>query len=556
MEKYIQVYLEDKAVTITIPRGTCLVDLLKDNYDDSEKKILGAFVNNKLRELTYRVYKPKNIRFIDYSDVSGRRMYKRSLSFVLYKAVKDTFHNHTSFKVEHSISNGLYCRLGNKNIVLTKAVIDNIKNKMITIIEQDFKFIRKEMPTEDAIKLFESSGLGEKTNLLRTRGNLYTSVYYLGDTVDYYYGFLVESTKQLKVFDLIQFNSGMLLLFPEIDFPTKPSSFNEQPKLLKVFSEFKRWGKLMGISNIGDLNRSVTDKEVSELIKIAEALQEKKISQIADKIKKHRKTTRIILISGPSSSGKTTFGKRLSVQLKVAGLKPLNLSLDDYFVNREDTPKDEKGEYDFESVNAIDINKFNSDVNDLLLGREIDLPKFSFETGQRYYDGEKMSLSRKQILVIEGIHALNPELTHLIPDESKFKIYVSALTSISIDGHNRIPSTDNRLIRRIVRDYRYRSYSAVDTLRRWSSVRRGEEKYIFPYQEEADVMFNSALSYELGVLKTYAEPILKEVLPNMPEYAEANRLLKFFSFFRPISPNEIPPTSLMREFLGGSTFKY
>jgi len=378
----------------------------------------------------------------------------------------------------------------------------------------------------------------------------------LGENADYFYGFLVPSTGVLRVFDLVHFYRGMLLMSPKREEPSVVESQVKQEKMLKVFSEYKRWGKVLNISNIGDLNNYVAGNNISEMIKISEALHEKKISQIADKIRKKRKRTKLILISGPSSSGKTTFGKRLAIQLKVAGLKPVNLSLDNYFVNREHTPLDENGDYDFEALNALDVDLFNKNLVSLLAGEEIELPKFSFETGARYYDGEKLKISEKQVLVVEGIHALNPELTPLIADEAKFRIYTSALTSISIDGHNRIPSTDNRLIRRIVRDYKYRNYSAADTIKRWPSVRRGEMKNIFPFQEEADVMFNSALPYELGVLKRYAEPILKEVQPNQPEYSEVNRLLKFFSYFLPICDDEIPPTSLMREFLGGSTFDY
>ncbi|WP_461636715.1 uridine kinase family protein [Labilibaculum euxinus] len=555
MGKLIDIYFEDLKEKRSYPIGTDLQTILADIKPQLNGEVLGAMVNNKLKELSYEIYKPKNIKFVDGTHANGRRMYVRSLCFLLYKAVHDLYPK-AGFRVEHSISNGLYCRITDKNVILTAGDVENIKKRMVEIIEADLPFVREEIETEKAIELFEAQGLKEKTSLFRTRGNLFTSVYHLGDSVDYFYGFLVPSTSKLKVFDLLPFAQGMLLMTPERRNPLETETFIPQEKMLKIFSEYKRWGNVLNISNVGDLNGYVENNNISELIKISEALHEKKISQIADKIRKKRKHVKLILISGPSSSGKTTFGKRLAIQLKVAGLHPVNLSLDNYFVNREKTPKDENGEYDFEALESLDVRLFNENLVDLLNGVEVELPKFSFETGTRYFDGEKLKINGKQVLVVEGIHALNPKLTPLIADDSKFRIYISALTSISIDGHNRIPSTDNRLIRRIVRDHKYRNYSAFDTISRWPSVRRGEEKNIFPYQEEADVMFNSALQYELGVLKRYAEPILKEIQPNQAEYSEANRLLKFFSYFLPISDAEIPPTSLMREFLGGSTFEY
>ena len=555
MGKLISIYIEDLNEKRSYPVGTSLQDILNEISPLIKLKILGAMVNNKLKELTYEIYKPKSIKFIDYTHPAGKRMYMRSLTFILYKAVQDVFPN-AGFRVEHSISNGLYCRIKDKNVFLTQEGIDRIKQKMIEIVKANICFERNEVETEKAIDIFESQGLIEKTKLLKTRGNLFTSVYKLDTTFDYFYGFLLPCTGLVDVFDLKHFHNGMLLLAPDKNNPTVVEPMLEQDKMLQIFSEYKRWGKILGISNIGDLNRSIEENKISELIKIYEAMHEKKISQIADRIRKKWKKIKIILIAGPSSSGKTTFGKRLAIQLKVSGIRPINLSLDNYFVNREHTPLDEDGEYDFESINALDTKLFNENLLDLLDGKEINLPKFSFETGQRYYDGETLKVSRKNVIVIEGIHALNPKLTSLISDEVKFKIYISALTSISIDGHNRIHSTDNRLIRRIVRDHRYRNYSALDTIKRWQSVRRGEEKNIFPFQENADVMFNSALPYELGVLKSHAEPVLKAIQPNQAEYSEANRLLKFFSYFLPIPDKEIPPTSLMREFLGGSTFNY
>ena len=555
MGKLICIYIEDLNEKRSYPVGTSLQTILNEIASQLNMKVLGAEVNNKLKELTYEIYKPKNIKFVDYTHPAGRRMYMRSLTFILYKAIKEIFPN-SGFQVEHSISNGLYCRLTDKNIRLTPEIILQIKAGMQKLVEANLPFERTEMETEKAIELFESQGLHAKTNLLRTRGNLYTSVYRLESVVDYFYGFILPSTGLLDVFDLKHYYNGMLLLAPDKKNPSVVIPLLQQEQMLKIFSEYKRWGKILNISNIGDLNKSVEEHKISELIKIYEAMHEKKISQIADRIHKKWKKIKIILIAGPSSSGKTTFSKRLAIQLKVAGIEPINLSLDNYFVDREHTPLDENGEYDFESIEALDVKLFNENLLDLLEGKEIDLPKFSFETGERYYDGEKLKINGKNVLVIEGIHALNPKLTSLISDEVKFKIYISALTSISIDGHNRVHSTDNRLIRRIVRDHSYRNYSAADTIKRWQSVRRGEEKNIFPFQENADVMFNSALPYELGVLKSHVEPILKEIQPNQIEYSEANRLLKFFSYFLPIPDNEIPKNSLMREFLGGSTFDY
>ena len=555
MGKLISIYIEDLDEKRFYPLGTSLQTILDDVSSQLNMTVLGAIVNNKLKELTYEIYKPKNVKFIDYTDPAGKRMYMRSLTFILYKAIQDVLPN-VGFRVEHSISNGLYCRIKDKNTILTQESIAKIKLRMLEIVKADIPFERQEMETEKAIELFESQGLHEKTNLLLTRGNIYTSVYKLDTTVDYFYGFLLPRTGLLEVFDLQHYYNGMLLLPPDKKNPSEAKQILQQEKMLQIFSEYKRWGKILKISNVGDLNRSVEEKKISELIKIYEAMHEKKISQIADRIRKKWKKIKIILIAGPSSSGKTTFGKRLAIQLKVAGIEPINLSLDNYFVDREHTPLDENGEYDFESIEALDVKLFNQNLQELLDGKEIQLPKFSFEKGKRTYNGDKLKINGKNVLVIEGIHALNPKLTSLISDEVKFKIYISALTSISIDGHNRIHSTDNRLIRRIIRDYRYRSYSALNTIKRWPSVRNGEERNIFPYQENADVMFNSALPYELGVLKSHAEPILRQVQPNQPEYSEANRLLKFFSYFIPIADNEIPKNSLMREFLGGSTFEY
>jgi uridine kinase len=427
---------------------------------------------------------------------------------------------------------------------------------MKDIIEADLPIHRNEMPTEEALEIFRANNQKDKISMLRTRGNLFTSVYQLNNHVDYFYGHLVPSTGYLKVFGLEPFYNGMLLRFPDPENPARLRPKIPQVKLLKVFSEYKRWARILDVMNIGDLNDAVETGRINELIKISEALQEKKVAMISDKIRKKRKKIKLILIAGPSSSGKTTFANRLAIQMKVNGLNPIRLSLDNFFVNRADNPRDENGDYDFETINAIDIALFNEVMGKLIRGEVVDIPKFSFEKGERYYDGETLSISKQDMIIVEGIHGLNPELTSHIAGENKYRIYVSALTPISIDDHNLIRTTDNRLIRRITRDAKFRGYTAADTIRRWESVRKGENKYIFPFQEEADVMFNSALLYELAVLKNHVEPLLRQVQPNKPEFNTAQRLLKFFSYFKAIEDREIPPTSLMREFLGGSSFDY
>lgn len=535
--------------------GTTLREFKKIVFPDNHKHILGALVNNQIKDLQYTIFKPKRVNFIDVTTLDGYSIYTRSLIFVLYKAINILFPKKTLI-AEHFISNGIFCRLSNKEILLTPSVIDVIKKQMQEIIGQDYEISRKEIPTDEAIRIFCKEGLKDKAELLQTRGKLYTSLYTINNVPDYFYGTLAPSTGCLNVFDLVDYKDGMLLCLPDRANPSEVLPVIPQDKLFQVFSEYKRWGKVLEVSEIGALNKIVENKYDGVLIKISEALHEKKISQIADKIKIRRKQIKVILIAGPSSSGKTTFGKRLSIQLLVNGIKPVNLSLDNYFVNRENTPKDEKGEYDYEALEALDIATFSDNVIRLLRDEEVEIPKFSFETGQRYYDGEKLKLGKNNMLVVEGIHGLNPQLTKLLPHESLFKIFISALTSISIDNHNLINPSDNRLIRRMVRDYKYRNYSGLDTLKRWESVLLGEQKHIIPYQEEADVMFNSALIYELGALKQQAEPLLEEVLSQHPEHSKAERLLKFFSYVKAIPTQEIPTTSILREFLGGSTFKY
>jgi len=533
--------------------GTSLEHIAADLGINLKTPILGAYVNNKLRELSYEVYHPKTIEFIDISRPDGMRMYIRSLSLVLYKAVCELYPN-AKLRIEHSVSKGTYCSIEGEEINIDDVM--NIQTRMREIINSDTPFIHHKEESEAVVKLFEQQGQDDKTALINHRGQLYTSYHQLEKHIGLYYGYLVPSTGYLKIFDLIKYYNGMLLQIPKRTKPEELEDIVVQNKMFDIFQEFSDWNRVLNIRNLSDINNSCANGKAETLIKISEALHEKKIGHIADMIDERKKAVKLVLISGPSSSGKTTFGKRLAIQLMVAGMKPVNLSLDNYFVNREETPLDENGEYDFEALKALDVELFNQQLIDLLAGKEVEIPKFSFETGQRYYDGEKLKMNNDNILIVEGIHGLNPELTHLIPEQSKFKIYVSALTSVNIDNQNLIHTTDNRLIRRIVRDYKYRRYSAQDTISRWASVRRGEDAHIFPFQEEADVMFNTALLYELSVLKQQAEPILLEVQPNQPEYAEARRLLNFFSYFKPIQPSEIPPTSIIREFLGGSSFDY
>ncbi len=535
-------------------RGVTLKKIAKDHNIQLRSEIIGAMVNNRLEQLPYEIFHPKTVEFIDISHPDGMRMYIRSLSFLLYYAVEKIIPG-TKLRVEHSVSKGVYCELDGPNEV-TFDQITEVTELMRNMVNKDLPFEYNQKETEKVIDLFKEQGFEDKIGLLNSRGQNYTSYYQLNDTVASFYGYLVPSTGYLKVFDVNKYYNGILLQIPKRFESKDVEDLVIQNKMFDIFQEYSHWSKVLKVTNIHDLNTRQQKDKAQRLIKVSEAFHEKKIGQIADMIAEKKDKVRIILISGPSSSGKTTFSKRLAIQLMVAGLKPQTLSLDNYFVDRDKTPLDANGEYDFEALEALDVEQFNQDLTLLLKGEKVRLPKFSFDTGKRTYDDTKTRLKKNDILVIEGIHGLNPKLTHNIPDSFKFKIYVSTLTSINIDDHNRIPTTDNRLIRRIVRDYKYRNYSAVDTLSRWQSVRHGEDKHIFPYQEEADVMFNTALLYELAVLKPLVEPILLEVPHNRPEYAEANRLLYFFNYFNSIQATHIPPTSILREFLGGSSFNY
>ncbi len=553
--KEFAVYCENTKKEKKYTFGTTLADIIEDQKIDIGEDILGAMVNNTLKELDYMLYKPKTVRFIGYSHPDGQRMYVRSLSMVLFKAVVDLYPGY-KLRIEHTVSKGLYCELEKLiNEETHHEVIKKLRNRMTEIIDLDLPFEREEIRTEVALRIFEEFGLEDKCTLMRTRRQFYSSVYKLDDVVNYFYGYLVPSTGYLKRFELVKYYKGMLLVMPKKENPNELEDIVIQNKLFDIFQEFNEWVEIIGVPNVGRLNEITQSGNIGDIIKISEALQEKKLASVADMIHKREKV-KVVFISGPSSSGKTTFAKRLAIQLSVIGFKPVVISMDNYFVNRELTPLDENGNYDFESPHALDVNLFNEDMLDLMAGKEIKLPKFSFSKGKRFYDDATLRMRENSIIVVEGIHGLNPETSAMIPDEKKFKVYVSALTPLSIDSSNRIPTTDNRLIRRMVRDSRYRGYSALETLQRWPSVRRGEDKHIFPFQEEADVMFNTALLFELGVLKQWAEPLLREVPPNTPEYSEAKRLLKFLSYLVCINEKEIPPTSILREFLDGSSFDY
>ena len=553
----LQIYCKNNNSTREFPEGSSLLDIYNGFNLAMPYGPVSAKVNNKVESLDFRVYYNKDIEFLDIANSSGMRTYVRSLFFILVKAVEELYPQ-GSISLEHPISKGYFCKLHiGRTIGLDD--VQRIKQKMQEIIAADIPYTRTESHTEEVVRLFEKRGMMDKARLLDTYGQLYSYYYQLGDTVDCYYSSLVPSTGYIRLFDIVKYYDGLLLRIPSRENPTKLEEVVKQEKMLEVFQEYHRWNQILGISTVGDLNVACNHGHATDLINVSEALQEKKIAQIADEIT-HRnqdgKRVKLVLISGPSSSGKTTFSKRLSIQLMTNGLKPYPISLDDYFVNRNDTPLDENGKHDFESLYAVDLPFFEEQLTTLLNGGEVELPRYNFTTGKREMSGKKLRIDEHMILIIEGIHALNPALTPHIPNENKYKVYVSALTTILLDNHNYIPTTDNRLLRRIIRDYKYRNYSAEETIARWPSVRTGEEKWIFPYQENADAMFNSALLFELAVLKDYVEPVLRKVPNRCPEYSEAHRLLRFLNYFVSVQDKELPPTSLLREFLGGSSFQY
>lgn len=556
MDKLVTIFCKNTKSYHTYPLGTSVIEIYNDLKIELKYQVVAARVNYKVEDLNFLVYKPKDIDFIDLSTPSGMRVYVRSLSMVLSKAISELFPQ-AILRIEHPISKGYYCTLDNLNQPLTADVISQIKERVKLIIEQGKRIYCEEKQTSEVKDMFgRRSYQMDKLALFETLGNPYCRFFRIDDFIDYYNGVLLPSTNYLGVFDLISYYDGLLLQVPnrENPFVLEPMTFS--PKMFDIFKEYLGWNKIMNLNNVGEFNVACRNNQSFNLIKVSEALHEKKVASIADMIAQRGQKVRFVLVSGPSSSGKTTFSKRLSIQLMVSGLKPVVLSLDNYFVNRDDTPLDENGEWDFEHLHALDLPLFNQHMKQLLNGEEVEIPTFNFEDGKRKAKGEMLKLSSDSVLVMEGIHALNPELIPGIPPETVFKVYVSALTTISIDNHNWIPTADTRLLRRIIRDYRFRNYSARETIARWASVRRGEEKWIFPYQENADVMFNSALLFELAVLKRHAEPILAEVPKYCDEYTETHRMMKFLNYFVPIHDREIPPTSLLREFVGGSSFRY
>lgn len=551
----IEIICRNTNSKLLVPFGSTLSEVVKFAGISSKHAILGAYVNNKVRNLNYKVYMPKTVEFFDILNSSGRRMYAMSLMFVLYKATKEVLPK-SDLIIYHSMSNGYYAEIENLPSEINKSIVKDIKDKMQEIIDKDYPFVTKNIPVNEAVEIFRKVGLNYKADLIEAVHKLYVDVDYLDGTVNHFYYPLVPSTSFLNVFDLVHFNGGMLLVMPDRKAPNKLfKSRNKQEKMFSVFQEHKDWVKILGTPYISSLNKIVDNNDHIKLIQVSEALHEKRYSQIADEINK-RKDVQIVLLSGPSSSGKTTSCRRLATQLSVLGYKPVQLSLDDYFLDREFTPRDENGDYDFESIDALDIELFNSQMMRLLKGEEVSIPRFDFITGKKIYDGRIIKAEQNAIFIVEGIHALNPILTEKIDKSKKYNVFISALTQISVDEHNLISTSDNRLIRRIVRDYSYRGYSATDTLNRWQSVKEGEEKHIFPYQENADSIFNSSLLYELGVLKTYAKPLLSEVPESEVCFSEAKRLLRFLANFKTIDDKSIPPTSIMREFLGGSSFEY
>lgn len=553
MKQVIQIRCKNNKKSQKVEIGSTLFDIFSAFDLKMTHGPVSARVNNKVEGMHYRVYNSKDVEFLDMTSSSGSRAYTRTLFFVLCKAVQDIYPA-TDVVIDIPVSNGFYV-----DIRLGRPVVDEdvniIRRRMQEIIDARMPIRRFTVPTEEAVALFQEKGDVEKVKLLKTSGSIYTTYYKIGDYVDYYYGTLLTNTSQLYLFGLEKYYDGMLLRIPSLKNPDVLGEMTRQDKMFEIFKEHHRWQTILGIRTVGDFNQAIDANHATDIINISEALQEKKIAKIAEEIAS-RKGVKLVLLAGPSSSGKTTSCKRLSIQLAVNGLKPLQISLDDYFVDREKTPKDASGEYDYESIYALDLDLINEQFNALFRGEEVELPKYDFQSGKSKKSGNKLKMNDNNVLVVEGIHALNPELTAHIPQEQIFRVYASALTTILLDNHNYIPTTDNRLLRRIIRDYKYRGVSAQETIHRWPSVRAGENKWIFPFQENADAMLNTAMLYELAVIKTQAEPLLQQVPENCEEYAEAYRLLKFLKYFKGIPYNNLPPTSLLREFLGGSSFHY
>ena len=556
MTETVKVICENNGCQLHVNMGTPLLEVMKMLSLHNDHPFLAAYVNNKIKELDYRIYCPLSVRFIDITHYEGMRVYQRTLFFTLSKAVYDLYPER-KFRIKHSVSKGFYCEIEGMDDI-PQSEIDAIKSRMNELVAQDIPIVRQRVLAQEAEEMYRRLGFEDKIALLHTRPRLYATIYSLANMVGYFYGALAVSTGYIHLFDVRKYYNGLYLAIPKRTDPDQLEPMIHQDKMFDIFKEYKAWVDVMGVSTIGSLNAKVLEGKASELIKVAEAFHEKKLGSIADSILDANvsRGARLVLISGPSSSGKTTFAKRLGIQLRILGLNPVLISLDDYFVEREKTPKDENGDYDYEALEALDVPAFNPHLNTLLNGGSVDVPRYDFITGKRQWHEKPLSLDERSVLVVEGIHGLNPELTKQVDDRYKFKIYISAFTSVSMDDLSRISTTDNRLLRRIVRDYRTRGNDATATLQRWESVRRGEDRHIFPYQENADVMFNSSLFYEISVLRGFVEPMLREVPDTIPEYGEARRLLRFIDNFSPIKPDEIPPTSLLREFIGGSSFTY
>ena len=553
MEKTIQIYCRNNNKVIEVPIGASLEEAYKESGIQMTHGPINAHVNNKVEGMHFRLYKQKEVEFLDITSPSGMRAYTRSLFFVLCKAVHDLYEK-CKVAIDIPVSNGYYVNL-NIGHEVTIEDAGRIRRRMQEIIDAALPIHRHETTTEEAIRIFDEKHNRSKVKLLKSIGRLFTTYYDIDGYIDYYYGSLLTNTSQLYLFGLEKYYDGLLLRLPSSQHPDELGEMTHQDKMFSIFKEHHQWQDIIGLRTVGDLNEAILNGHSSHLIQVSEALQEKKIGKIADEIAK-RKGIRLVLIAGPSSSGKTTTCKRLSIQLVTNGIKPIGISLDDYFLDREKTPLDEKGDFDFEHLHALNLPLFNEQLNALFKGEEVELPRYDFPTGKSVKSGKKLKLHDDEVLVVEGIHALNPELTAQIPNEQIFRVYASALTTILLDNHNYVPTADNRLLRRIIRDYKYRGVSALDTIHRWPSVRAGENKWIFPFQENADAMFNTAMLFELAVIKSQAEPLLEQVPENCPEYAEAYRLLKFLRYIKPIPEAHIPPTSLLREFLGGSSFEY
>ena len=553
MEKLVKVHVLNNDRVVEVPVGSTIEEVYALSGVEIEHGPISANVNNKVEGMHYRVYKQKQVEFLDITSSSGSRAYTRSLFFVLCKAAHDLF-TPCKVSIDIPVSNGYYVNLNiGRPVTLDDA--GAIRRRMQEIIDAGYPIHRHETTTKEAIELFDSLHNRSKVKLLRSTGRLFTTYYDIDGYVDYYYGSLLTNTKQIYLFGVEKYFDGLLLRLPSREHPNELGEMTHQDKMFGIFKEHHQWQDILGLRTIGDLNETIMNGYSSELIQISEALQEKKIARIADEIAQ-RKGIKLVLIAGPSSSGKTTTCKRLSVQLAVNGIHPVGISLDDYFLDRDKTPKDEKGDYDFEHLHALNLPLLNEQLTALFRGDEVELPRYNFQKGMSEWSGKKLQLKGNEVLVVEGIHALNPELTSEIPNDQIFRVYASALTTILLDNHNYVPTTDNRLLRRIIRDYKYRGVSAQESIRRWPSVRAGENKWIFPFQENADAMFNTAMLFEFAVIKSQAEPLLEQVPEDSKEYSEAYRLLKFLRYIRPIPETQIPPTSLLREFLGGSSFNY